>query len=323
MAVARAEPAKACEGAKAAKKQSDSGEEMVLVPEILPQGPVLRALMQGGAPAAKATKELHRRWDHMPEAEMKALFKRPNLDPALIKEIPKILEDCRICRMWQRLPARQIAKSAFAVRFNQRLWLDLFFCTIFCPGEPTDCTNLHMLDEATYLCLLPLLAGRSFAAIKNGFVNWSGVWGFPEECLADGESGIGSEQMKVWLANNHCSLLPVPPAKGSRHTQYGIVDNQSKAVRGTVHRVDSSLVERGVKASPEELFSNVAWTANTARGRTGHCAAQAAMGMVPRDALQTQVWDRMTTSQMNHEEQTLEKIKTKACLLYTSDAADE
>ncbi len=79
---------------------------MSLIPEILQQGPLLRALTQGGAPAAKATKELHRRWDHMPEAEMKALFKRANLDPALIKEIPKILEGCRTCRMWQKLPAR-------------------------------------------------------------------------------------------------------------------------------------------------------------------------------------------------------------------------
>ena len=173
----------ATEGAAAARpgskkrprlKSKGSEDEVVLVPEVLPRGPLLRALMHGGPPAIKATKELHRRWDHMPIAEMQALYKRANLDPVLIKEIPVVLKDCRICGMWQKLPARQIARSSFAQRFNEKVWLDLFFCTIFCEGDPRDCTSLHMLDEATYVCLLPLLAGRTFGAIKMGFCNWSG-----------------------------------------------------------------------------------------------------------------------------------------------------
>ena len=159
------------------------------------------------------------------------------------------------------------------------------------------------------MCLLPLLAGRTFGAIKLGILNWTGPWGSPESMIADREKGIGGEPMKVWLEENHSKLLPIPPAEGSRHFQARIIDVHSKAVRATVHRIDSSFIERKVKATAEELFSLVAWTANTARGRTGVCAAQAAMGMIPRDPLQTQAWDPLTSSQMSHEDQMIEKIR--------------
>ena len=60
------------------------------IPNILPRGGLLRALMKGGPPAIKAAKEVHRRWDHMPLGEMQVLFKRANLDPSLIAELKKI-----------------------------------------------------------------------------------------------------------------------------------------------------------------------------------------------------------------------------------------
>ena len=199
----------------------------------------------------RAAKEIHRRWDHMPVGEMKALFKRANLGNALVEEIPAIIGGCPVCKMWEGLPPRQVARSSLAERFNEKVWLDLLFVTIFCEEEPRDCVNLHMLDEASSICLLPLLANRSFSAIRLGILRWTEPWGFMEAVIADGEKGIGSESMKVWLEENHSQLLPIPPAEGSRHSQFGIIDNHSKAVRGAVHRVDASLVTRKVKATAE------------------------------------------------------------------------
>ena len=79
-----------------------------------------------------------------------------------------------------------------------------------------------------------------------------------------------------------------------------------------MHRVDASLVARKVKATAEELWALVAWAANTSRGRCGVSPVQSALGMVPRDPLKAHVWDRITSSQMNHEEQFLGKVKPRA-----------
>ena len=114
----------------------------------------------------------------MPAREIQVLLRRANIDKALVDEVPNILKDCKICGMWQRLPAKQVVKSAHADRFNERVWLDLIFITVFCEGVPKDCTGLHMLDEATYLTLLPLLVGRTYSAIKQGIMRWVEPWGF-------------------------------------------------------------------------------------------------------------------------------------------------
>ena len=209
----------------------------------------------------------------------------------------------------------RVARGHLAERFNEKVWLDLLFVTIFCTGEPEDCVNLHMLDEATYLCLLPLLPNRTFSGIRQGMIRWTEHWGFPESVIADGEKGIASESMKVWLEEHNCELLPVPPAEGSRHTQFGIIDNHSKAVRGTVHRVDASLVDRKVKATAEELWAMVAWASNTSRGRCGVSPTQSAFGIVPRDPLNTHVGDKLTSAQMSQEDLHLEKIRTRGISL--------
>ena len=173
-----------------------TSDEVYTIGSILPRtGPLLRALTRGGNSAAQATKELHRRWNHLPAREIQALYRKAGLDRALINETPKILEACKLCRMWDRLPPRQVAASEFAKSFNECLWLDLFFATLFCEGTPRDCTALHCLDEATCLCLLPLLLARTFVAIKQGILRWTEAWGFPAAIVADGEKGISSMGM--------------------------------------------------------------------------------------------------------------------------------
>ena len=78
------------------------------------------------------------------------------------------------------LPPKQIAKHYRAQQFNERVWQGTFFSMVWCEGPARDCTNLHMLDEGTWVRLLPLLTGRTFSAIKVGFVRWSEPRGFPE-----------------------------------------------------------------------------------------------------------------------------------------------
>ena len=132
----------------------------------------------------------------MPIREMEALYKRANLPDATVDLVKEVIKTCKQCRLWDRLPARNIVKQTLASLFNDRVWLDILFCTVFCEGPARDCTNLHLLDEASFVCMLPLLTGRSFGAIRVGMTRWTEPWGFPARCVADGEKAVGSEAMK-------------------------------------------------------------------------------------------------------------------------------
>ena len=81
--------------------------------------------------------------------------------------------------------------------------------------------------------------------------------------------------------------------------------------------MDSHLVAREVKATAEELFTLVAWAANSSRGRGGTAPLERAFGMVPRDPLTVQVWDELTTAQSLPESQHLERVRTKSVALHS------
>ena len=86
----------------------------VEVPSLLPRGAWLRALQRGGPAAAKVTREIHRRWLHLPIREMKALFKRANLPQEVVDGVEDVVRACKQCRLWDRLPARNVAKTIIA-----------------------------------------------------------------------------------------------------------------------------------------------------------------------------------------------------------------
>ena len=93
--------------------------------------------------------------------------------------------------------------------------------------------------------------------------------GFPEAFIADGEKGIASDPFKICLEENNCRLPPISPAKGTRHTRYGIVEVRSRSPRGVLHRVDASFVEQGIVTTAEEVWVLTIWNANSSRGRSG------------------------------------------------------
>ncbi len=90
----------------------------------------MRALMKGGPGAARVTREIHRRWTHMPAREMEASFRKAGVPPEVIADVKRIVGECPQCRMWVNLPPRQIAKHYRAQLFNERVWLDIFFSTV-------------------------------------------------------------------------------------------------------------------------------------------------------------------------------------------------
>ena len=80
----------------------------------------------------------------MPASEMMALYRAAGIDEALVKEIPGIVKNCHVCRQWQSLPPKQVAKAALALSFNEKVWGDLFFSTCYCEGQPRDLSLIHI-----------------------------------------------------------------------------------------------------------------------------------------------------------------------------------
>ena len=117
----------------------------------------------------------------MPAREMQEIAKLAGLDPLVVDEIPHVVEECGICNEWSNLPPKQVAKQARAQRFNELLWMALFFATCYCEGTPRDVTSLHMSHEATVLCMLPIIAGQSQEAIRAGFTRRVRCWDFREK----------------------------------------------------------------------------------------------------------------------------------------------
>ena len=69
-------------------------EDGVDAPGVMPRGGLLRALRRGGQAAVRATKDLHRRWYHMPAVELQAVYRKAGIDEALVKEVPAIISSC-------------------------------------------------------------------------------------------------------------------------------------------------------------------------------------------------------------------------------------
>ena len=57
----------------------------------------------------------------MPAAEMQALYRAARIDEELVKEIPSIIKGCHICKQWQNLPPKQVARSQLAAAFNEKV----------------------------------------------------------------------------------------------------------------------------------------------------------------------------------------------------------
>lgn len=70
-----------------------------------------------------------------------------------------------------------------------------------------------------------------------------------------------------------------------------------------------------MNCTAEELFKLVARALTSMRGRCGVCPLQSAFDLIPRDPLDTHVWDRLTTPQCDAGEMTVTKIKSKGIAL--------
>ena len=99
-----------------------------------------------------------------------------------------IVDSCRICRSWSRPPPKAMATTRLATDFNMIVQWDILFHRKIMIS--------HLLDEAIRLTVASILPDKSAASIIEAIgVHWVGRFGGMKLFIADGESGLASEEV--------------------------------------------------------------------------------------------------------------------------------
>ena len=99
-----------------------------------------------------------------------------------------IVDSCRICRSWQRPPPKSITTTRLATDFNMIVQWDILFHRRIMIS--------HLLDEAIRLTVASILSDREAPSIIEAIgVHWVGRFGGMKLLVADGESGLASEEV--------------------------------------------------------------------------------------------------------------------------------
>ena len=101
-------------------------------------------------------------------------------------------------------------------RFNGRVHGDLLFFKSWCETKESyiEVTALFLLDEATGFGMLIRLPSKTIGSIKAALLNWTQIFGFPEEIYCDQESAMMSDEFRAWLELHDCKMHPNPASTG-------------------------------------------------------------------------------------------------------------
>ena len=100
----------------------------------------------------------------------------------------------------------------------------------------------HIVDEATRFCAALVLPGRSAQyLIRSIHRDWFRFFGAPKLIVADGETGLDSEEVRQWLDRIRSEVKPKAPGE---HAQ--TVERRHELLRHILHNVEYQLREEGI-----------------------------------------------------------------------------
>ncbi len=89
--------------------------------QALPAGGSLRSLTGDGPRATRGLNTPHREFYHASVATMIRLCELAGVPDAVIKECGNIVEQCKVCRPWERPQIKPVARSEFEFETNQNI----------------------------------------------------------------------------------------------------------------------------------------------------------------------------------------------------------
>ena len=192
-------------------------------------------LRAGTDPVKRRTlRRLHIRWWHASLSAMRRLLAAAGVPDSTLNLLPAIIDTCRVCRMWQRPGPRNMTSVTLHTKFNDAVQIDLLF-----HGKHI---ILHMVDCAIRWAVAEEIASKSASDLLECIVlRWITPYGPPLTFIADGESGLRTDDVARGLSLHNSSLTI--RAKGQHAT---IVEKRNDLLRQQLLRIDTQLRDEGL-----------------------------------------------------------------------------
>ena len=155
--------------------------------QAFPSGGLLRPLLAGGARSIRGLGALHRKFYHASVQTMGRLCKLAGVNDSVIKEIPGVVEQCKVCRTWERPQVKPFARSEFEIETNKRVYCDVIH--YMAQGQILMLV-FHMTDGASRYKMLELLPDKSFLSFRKALSQWFRVFDPPGKLVTAQESAM-------------------------------------------------------------------------------------------------------------------------------------
>ena len=221
----------------------------------------LRLLHSTDTNVVKRTlRRLHIRFWHAAASKLVEILRLAGAPRSALQLVKDIVDTCRICRLWQRPPPKSMTTVRMAKDFNHIVQWDILFHRKIMIS--------HLLDEAIRLTVASILPDRHAKSIIEAIrVHWVGRFSGMKTLVADGESGLASEEVAQYL--DRC----VPPIElktkaPGEHAQ--MVERHHELFRRILLRIEAQLAEEGLSVPMTAIVAEGALAKNSLITVAGH-----------------------------------------------------
>ena len=169
---------------------------------------------------------LHIRFWHAAAAKLTEIRRLAGAPRSALRLVKDIVDTCRICRAWQRPPPKSMTTTRMARDFNDIVQWDILFVKRFVIS--------HLLDEAIRWTVAAPMADKTPTSIIDFIsANWLRPYGPMRVLIADGESGLASEEAAQWLDRVFIELKTKAPGEHAT-----MVERHHELLRRTILNQD-------------------------------------------------------------------------------------
>lgn len=230
-----------------------------------------RALKSGNEAVIRRTlRKLHVRWYHASSDTMRRLLRAAGCPATALNIVPAIVDTCRICRMWARPSARNVASTRVLVQFNQIMQFDLAFFEEYVIVHMICCTIKFTVAEIT-----PSRETKDILDVIT--MRWIRPFGPPEVLESDREGALNSEEARVWAARWGFDLLLKP-----KNAKAWVAERHIDILKQQLRRSLARVREERVRVPFEHVLSECVLAKNIMLSVDGSSPYHALYGRVPR-----------------------------------------
>ena len=166
---------------------------------------------------------------------MRILLNAAGVPESTLNLIKDVVDTCRICRCWTRPTPKPIEPTRPSTELNQAVQWDILVYE--------DYMIRHIVDVATRFCTASVIPSKSAQDLIRCIHRfWFRFFGAPKLIIADGETGLDSEEVKRWPDIMRSEIKPKAPGQ---HAQ--AVERHHDLLRQTLHRFEDQLREEGIR----------------------------------------------------------------------------